>query len=109
MPTHDDLSALPPATLRAALDASEKRVKREKEKIQREIRKLQKQLDELEKGADESEIEPERNVGGGSRRKGKRLRIESPSDDEGVDERYPSRRPVAKARRVDSGKVALQR
>jgi hypothetical protein len=83
MPTaHTDLSSLPPATLRAALEASEDRTKREKKKIQREIRKLQKQLGELEQGADasEPEVEPDTPVvSSGSRRPVKRLRADSPS------------------------------
>jgi len=100
MSTHDsDLSSLPPATLRAALDASEKRVRREKDKIQRDIRKLQKRFDELEEGEAEVALEP-KNVAGGSQRKAKRPRVDSSSDDEFVDERY-SRWPIAKARKVD--------
>jgi len=102
MSTQDtDLSSLPPATLRAALDASEKRVRREKEQIQREIRKLQKRLDELEEG--EGAPEPEKNVAGRSRRKAtKRPRVDSSSEDEVVEERY-GRWPIAKARRADPG------
>jgi len=106
MPTQDNLSSLPPATLRAALDASEKRIRREKEKIKKEIRQLQKRLEELEEGADGQEVEFEMNVAGGSQRKAKRPRADSPSDDdEAFDEKY-SRWPIAKVRKVDSGPVS---
>ena len=98
MSTQDtDLSTLPPATLRAALDASEKRVRREKEQIQKEIRKLQKRLNELEEG--EGAPEPEKNVANGSRRKAKRPREDSSSEDEAVEERY-GHWPIAKARKT---------
>ena len=101
MSTHDtDLSSLSPATLRAALDASEKRVRREKEKIQRDIRKLQNRLDELEEGEAKVTPEPEKNAAGGSRHKTKRPRVDSSSDDEAIDERY-NRWPIAKARKRD--------
>jgi len=104
--THEDLSHLPPATLRAALNASEKRVRREKEKIQSEIRKLQKRLEELEEGEETSpEIEVKKSVAGGSRRRKKRLRNASSSDDEVVDEKYSR----TKARRVGPGPVSSQR
>ena len=105
--THDDLSCLPPATLRAALNASEKRVRREKEKIQSKIRKLQKRLEELEEGEETSpdRIEVKKSVAGGSRRRAKRLRADSSSDDEVVDEKYSR----TKARRVGPGPVSSQR
>jgi len=109
MPTEDDLSSLPPATLRAALDASEKRIRREKEQIQREIRRLQKRLEELDEGADAQEVGLEINAAGGSQRKVKRIRIDSPSDDDEVVEEKYSRWPIAKARRVDSGPVPPKR
>ena len=85
MSTQDNLSSLPPATLRAALEASEKRIRRqeEREKIEREIRKLQERLGELDEGEDAVEIEPEKKaIAGGSQRKAKRPRVDSPSDDE---------------------------
>ena len=66
MPTNKDLSSLPPATLRAALVASEKR--EEKEKLRREIRKLQKRLDELEEAGETSEVELVRNEASGDRK-----------------------------------------
>lgn len=110
MSTHDDLSSLPPATLRAALNASEKRIQWEKEKIQREIRKLQKKLEELDEGPDSTpDIDLERNLGGGSERKAKRSRIDSPSDDdEPLNEKY-NRWPIARARKVEPGPVSPQR
>jgi chromosome segregation ATPase len=116
MSTQGDLSSLPPATLRAALDAAEERVRREKEKIRREIRKLQKRLDELEEREDtpemlpkmEPKMEPKRDVVGGSQRKPKRVRSDSPSDDEEVKDRH-SRWPIAKARKVDPEPVSPQR
>lgn len=102
MPTQDDLSSLPPATLRAALDASEKRVNWEKEKIKKEIQRLQKRLEELEEGADGQEVEPKMNVAGESQQPAKQPR---PSNsNETVDERC-GRWPIAKAQRVDSGPV----
>jgi len=104
--THDDLSHLPPATLRAALNASEGRIRREKEKIQSEIRKLQKRLEELEEGENPPpETGLEKSVAGGSQRKVKRPRVDSSSDNEVVDEKYGR----TKARRVDPGPVSSQR
>ena len=108
MSTPGDLSSLPPATLRAALDASENRVTREKEKIQGEIRKLQKRLKELEKG--EGPPGPEKNVANRSQRRVKRSRDmdSSGEDDEAGDATY-SPWPIAKARKVDSGPLSLLR
>ena len=110
MSTNDtDLSSLPPATLRAALGASEKRVRREKEQIQKEIRKLQKRLRELDEG--EGAPEPEKNVASGSLRKAKRQRVDSSSDEDvGVGERYGRGRwPIAKARKADPGSAPSSR
>ena len=107
MPIHNDISSLPPATLRAALVASEKR--EEKEKLRREIRKLQKRLDELEEPGDTSEVELVRNVASGSRHKVKRLRVDSSSDEEVAQEMRNRRWPIARARRVDPIPVSPQR
>jgi len=109
MPTQDDLSSLPSATLRAALIAAEKREKQVKEwhaerkKIKREIEELQKRLDGLEKVADSSEAESKGKVvdrSQQSQRKGKRS-AELLSDDEGLPSNWYGHRPIAKARRVD--------
>ena len=111
MPTPDDLSSLPPATLQAALSASKKRVRREKEKLQTEIRKLQKQLNQLDEGPDTSEteeVEVGRDVVGESQHKAKRQKIESPSDDGAIGERY-SHWPIAKVRNVDPEPISSQR
>ena len=110
MSSHDDLSSLPPATLRAALDASEKRIKKEKQQIHREIRRLQRRLEQLEEGEDVPEMELEKNIAGGSRRKGKRPRVDSSSDDGASVYMKPyNPRSTAKARRVDPEPVSPQR
>jgi len=112
MPTHDDLSSLPPAVLRAALVASEKReeVEKEKEKLQREIKKkLQKRLDVLEETGDTSEVELVRNIASGSHHKAKRLRVDSPSDEEVGEELDNQRWPIARAQRVDPIPVPPER
>ena len=108
MPTHDDLSSLPPAVLRAALVASEKREEKEneKEKLRREIRKLQKQLDELEEGGGGSEVEL---VASGSRHKAKRPRVDSPSDEEAVQDMRNRRWPIARMRMAGTIAVLPQR
>lgn len=107
-----NLSSLPPATLRAALEASENRVRREKEKIEGEIRRLKKRLDELDRGGFPAAPEPSlpepghelKNVSSGSQRGKKRLRSDSPSDGEMSDEWYDRQWPIAKSRKlVDSG------
>jgi hypothetical protein len=92
MSTHEDLSSLPPVVLRAALNASKKRVKQEKEKTKREIQELQKKLDDLEKGEDPP---------GASQRKPKRLRVDSSSEDEVVEGTRRGRRSFGKMRRVN--------
>ena len=104
MPTNKDLSSLPPATLRAALVASEKR--EEKEKLRREIRKLQRRLDEQEEAGETSEMELVRNEASGSQRGAKRLRVDSPSDDEVAEETHKRRWPIA---RVDPMPVSHKR
>lgn len=115
MPTHDDLSSIPPAILRAALAASERREEKgkekEKERLRREIRKLQKQLDELEECGDTSDayVEVGKNIASGSQRKAKRPRSDSPSDDEFAKEIHGGRWPTAKVRKVDPLPVLPQR
>jgi len=94
MPTNSDLSSLPPATLRAALVASEKR--EEKEKLRWAIGELQKRLDELEEARDVSEVEPVRNVASGSQHKAIQLRVGSPSNDEVAEEMRNRRWPIAR-------------
>jgi len=114
MSTHDNLASLPPATLRAALEASEKRIRREKEKVQKEIQKLQKRLREIEEGenAPTLEIGPgqiaETNVAGGSKPKRPRVDIADPCGEGEVDETH-TRRPIVSVRRVDPGSVSPQR
>ena len=107
MPTQVALSSLPSATLRAALVTSEKR--EEKEKLTKEIGKLQKRLYELDGAEDTSDVELARNVTGRPRHKAKRLRIDSPSDDEVAEEMRNEPRPFARAQRVDPIPVSPQR
>ena len=102
MNNRDDLSTLPPATLRAALEASVKRVEGKKEETKKEIRRLQNRLKKLERGEDasesEHEVEPDRNVASGSRREEKRpMVVDSSSDEKEQHEHQP--RPIAKARK----------
>lgn len=106
MSAHDNLASLPPATLRAALEASEKRVRREKESIQKEIQRLQGRIHELEKGKDiptpemESPAVAKTNITSVSN--GKRSRADSyDDDDEWVSEERWIRRPFASVRRTD--------
>ena len=97
----------PPAVLRAALEASEKRVERERDKITKEMCQLQKRLDELEKGPDiPKREEPEKPAA--SESKGvKRRRVGSSSDESveavDVDEWYDRQWPIAKARKPGKG------
>ena len=91
MSNQSSLSALPPATLRAALKASKERVKLEKEKLQRDMRDIQKRLDELkdEEDVPASEKEPEEVIAGPSRHQENQfLVIDTSSEDE------PNVRPV---------------
>lgn len=108
MSTRNDLSSLPPAVLRAALEASEKRIQREREKIKKEMHQLQKRLDELDQGTDAPEQGPEKPVAGGSKGK-KRQRADSDSSDDesdeaiDVDEWYDGQWPIAKVRKLGEG------
>jgi len=105
MSTHyDNLSSLPPATLRAALHASEERVSREKEEIQRKIEKLQKRLNELEEGEDAPK--PEEDAVSGFRARFRRTMVVSSSEDEAVEARLCGRLPIAKPQKVDPGRVS---
>jgi hypothetical protein len=80
MSTRNDLSSLPPAVLRAALEASEKRIQRERDKIKKEIRQLQKRLDKLDQGADTPEQEkPEKPIASGSKGKKRRRKLIPPA------------------------------
>ena len=97
---YDNLSSLPPATLRAALHASEERVSREKEEIQRKIERLQKRLNELE---GEDAPKSEEDAVSGSRSKFRRTRVVSSSEDEAVEARLCGRLPLAKSQKVDPG------
>ena len=120
MSTHDNhnLASLPPATLRAALEASEKRVRGEKEKIQTEIRKLKKRFRELEEGEDENSQEiglreiAETSAAGGSN--AKRPRADSWGDNSelafaaGLEERY-THQSITSAPRVDPAPILLPR
>ena len=114
MSTRDDLASLPPATLRTALEASEKRIKGEKERIRKEIRELQKQLHELEEGRGTpvpeigSQEVADTNVTTVS--KGKRRRADSLDEDDWPEpeEKY-THRPLASVRRVDPAPVLPQR
>lgn len=129
MSTEDNLFYYPSATLLVAYDASKKReegekfhrereefekekeeFKKEKEEFRKEIRGMRERLDELEKRfgkqVDAAEIESEEGVMGKVKRKAKRLRVDSPSDDETLGE-Y-SRRSIAKVRK-DSKAVSPQR
>jgi len=121
MPTQDDFSSLPSATLRAALIAAEKREKRDKgekerrterKKLLRQMGDIQKRLDELEKEANSSEAEPEGKVAvrsQESQRKKKRLRSESLSDSELLAEDRCTPWSIAKVRRVDLPGPSRQR
>lgn len=93
MSNQSSLSTLPPATLRAALKASEERVKREKEKLQREMRNIQKRLDQLkdEEDVPASEKEPERVIAGSSRRQKNQLLVIDTSSEDEPDVRPPVR------------------
>lgn len=111
MTNHKNLSSLPPATLRAALEESEERVRREKEKVQKKIRRLQNRLDKLEQGeyASEQEVEPERKIASGSQRREKRPRVvDSSSDEENTDEWRERHWPIAKARKLNHGPASFQ-
>lgn len=113
MSARDALSSLPPAILRAALDASEervrieKRIKKEKERIRGQIQELQKRLDELNEQSGTPEIKFEEDEIAASPREAKRFRIDSPNDGEVAEE--DGRRPIAKVQKVDPRPAIPQR
>ena len=109
MSSHRDLSSLPPAVLRAALEASEKRVQRERDKIKKEMCQLQKRLDKLEKKPDPPKQEkPEKPVASGSEDKIKQQKVDPESGDKpveviDVDDWYDRQWPIAKVRKPGGG------
>lgn len=110
MSSHRDLSSLPPAVLRAALDASEKRVQRERDKIKKEMSQLQKRLDKLEKKPDTpKQDKPEKPVASGSEDKIKQEKVDPSGDFKppveviDVDNWYDRQWPIAKVRKSGGG------
>ena len=99
MSTHEALSSLPPAVLRVALEAAEKRVQQEKDKIRREMDRLQKQLDELEWGP----VEKQKDITSRPKRREaqKRQRELDYDTDSDAGGRYGREWPIVKVRRSD--------